>query len=270
MPPSPRLSVRIRTKRARREDDARPGAEPFALDVQFEAPAGITILFGPSGCGKSTLLACIAGLLRPDEGRVALGDDVWFDSEKGIDVPAHRRGVAFVFQSLALFPHMSAVHNVTYGMSRALPVAERDARAREILGKLRVGHLADRRPATFSGGEAQRVALARAFAMSPRIALFDEPFSAMDRQLRNELVNDVRTFVGELGIPLVHVTHQRNEARALGNHVILLEAGRVVREGTTRDLLPQDSMRAVARDMSFDETPLGDDLRDADEAIERR
>ena len=264
MPSEPKLSVQIRSLRARKSGDKE---ESFSLDVTFCAVPGITILFGPSGCGKSTTLAAIAGLLRPDSGRIALGDNVWFDSECGIDVPAHRRGVAFVFQSLALFPHMTAVQNVAYGMDRALARAEKRSRAEALLTRLKVGHLADRRPVTFSGGEAQRVALARAFAMSPRIALFDEPFSAMDRQLRKDLVADVRSFVRELGIPLVHVTHQRNEARALADKVILLEAGRVVGEGTARELLPQD----VLRDMTFDETPLGDPLRDvAREALERR
>jgi molybdate transport system ATP-binding protein len=260
-PASPTLSVRIRTARAWKSRDRDAS---FSLDVAFDAAAGITILFGPSGCGKSTTLAAIAGLVRPDAGRIALGDDVWFDSERGIDVPIHHRGVAFVFQSLALFPHMTAAQNVAYGMDRHLSHAEKRKRAEALLARLKVAHLVDRRPATFSGGEAQRVALARAFAMAPRIALFDEPFSAMDRQLRKELVTDVRSFVSELGIPLVHVTHQRNEARALSDRVILLDAGRVVRTGSTRELLPQD----LPRDMTFDETPLGDPL--ADEAIDRR
>src|SRR5689334_19417535 len=145
----------------------------FALDVDFEVPPGITIFFGPSGSGKSTTLAAIAGLLQPSGGRIALGDEVWFDAERGIDIPIHRRGVAFVFQSLALFPHLTAVGNVEYGMSRDLPRDERRARAITMLERWKVGHLAGRRPPTFSGGEAQRVALARAFAMRPRIVLLD-------------------------------------------------------------------------------------------------
>jgi molybdate transport system ATP-binding protein len=267
MPAEPKLSVQIRTTRKRGAGDDGP---PFSLDVAFEAAPGITILFGPSGCGKSTTLAVIAGLLRPDSGRIALGDDVWFDSERGIDRPPHLRHVAFVFQSLALFPHMTAARNVMYGMDRALSRSEKRERAAALLARLKVAHLADRRPATFSGGEAQRVAIARAFAMSPRVALFDEPFSAMDRQLRKDLIADLRTFVGELAIPLVHVTHQRNEARALSDHVILLDGGRVARVGSARDLLPQDRHH----DMTFDETPLGDPLRGltdlAREAPERR
>jgi molybdate transport system ATP-binding protein len=217
---------------------ARPAG--FALDVAFEAPPGITILFGPSGSGKSTILAAIAGLVKPASGRVALGDDVWLDTAAGIDRPIHRRKVAFVFQTLALFPHLSAIDNVTYGMDRSAGPSAKRARAAELLARLRVGHLAARRPPTFSGGEAQRVALARAFAMDPRIVLFDEPFSAMDRELRRDLASDLRAFVDELGVPMIHVTHQRSEARALGDRVILLEKGRVAAVGAVGDLLAAD------------------------------
>jgi len=213
----------------------------FALDVKFEASPGISILFGPSGSGKSTILAAIAGLLRPARGRVALGDDVWLDTAAGIDRPIHRRHVAFVFQTLALFPHLSAIDNVTYGMDRARATrASRRARALTLLTRLRVGHLAARTPSTFSGGEAQRVALARAFAMDPRIVLFDEPFSALDRELRRDLASDLRAFVDELGVPMIHVTHHRNEARALGDRVILLQKGRVAAIGSVAELLPPD------------------------------
>src|ERR1700722_6443040 len=122
MPDSPKLSVRIRATRARHSEGA---DESFSIDVAFEAPPGITILFGPSGCGKTTTLSAIAGLIRPDSGRIALGGDVWFDSERGIDRPVHERGIAFVFQSLALFPHMTAARNVAYGMDRHLPRDEK-------------------------------------------------------------------------------------------------------------------------------------------------
>jgi molybdate transport system ATP-binding protein len=212
----------------------------FALEARFEAPPGVTILFGPSGSGKSTTLAAIAGLVRPSRGRVALGDEVWFDAGTGVDVPVHRRQVAFVFQSLALFPHMTAAANVVYGMERALSADEKRARAVKMLERLRVGHLADRRPQTFSGGEAQRVALARAFAMKPRIVLLDEPFSAMDRELRDRLCADVRSFVDELGVPMVHVTHHRGEARALGDRAIVIDKGRIVRSGHVHDVLAEE------------------------------
>ena len=218
----------------------------FALDVAFEAPPGITILFGPSGAGKSTILAAIAGLIHPERGRVALGDDVWLDTKAGLDRPIHRRKVAFVFQSLALFPHLSAIDNVVYGMDRALKSAAKQARATELLERLRVGHLAARRPPTFSGGEAQRVALARAFAVDPRIVLFDEPFSALDRERRRELYRDLRDFVADLGVPMIHVTHHRSEARALGDRVILLQKGRVVATGSVDELLPPDPPEDVS------------------------
>lgn len=220
---------------------ARPDNGGFALDVAFEAPPGITVLFGPSGAGKSTILASIAGLLRPDAGRIALGDEVWFERGDGrrarIDRPIHQRGVAFVFQSLALFPHMTALANVEYGIDRALAAPERRARALAALDQTRVGHLAHRRPATFSGGEAQRVALARAFARSPAVMLLDEPFSALDRDLRQELARDVRRLADALAVPVLHVTHHRREVRALADRVVSLEGGRVVGVGRVDEML---------------------------------
>jgi molybdate transport system ATP-binding protein len=208
------------------------------LELRFVAQPGITILFGPSGAGKSTTLNAIAGLERPDRGLVKLGDEIWFDGATGVCRPVHLRGLAFVFQSLALFPHMTAVDNVEYGIDRAMPPNERRARALQMLSRMKVAHVADRKPSTFSGGEAQRVALARAFARQPRVVLLDEPFSALDRDLRVALAADVRAWVEEMQVPLIHVTHQRNEARAMGNHVVMLEHGRVVAHGEVDSVLP--------------------------------
>jgi molybdate transport system ATP-binding protein len=204
----------------------------FSLEVAFDVPPGTTVLFGPSGSGKSTTLAAIAGLVRPAAGRIALGAEAWFDADTRIDVAVHERRVAFVFQSLALFPHMSASRNVAYGMDRALDRETRRARADALLGRLRVGHLADRKPRTFSGGEAQRVALARALATRPRVVLLDEPFSALDSALRRDLLSDVRALVSELGVPVMLVTHRRDDALAFGDRLVLLEGGRVIRTGT--------------------------------------
>jgi molybdate transport system ATP-binding protein len=228
-------------------------ANGFALDVAFDVPPGVTVLFGPSGSGKSTTLAAIAGLVRPTAGRVSLGDEVWFDSAAKIDVAVHRRHVAFVFQSLALFPHMTAAQNVAYGMDRALDGQERSARVAALLDRLRVAHLAERKPRTFSGGEAQRVALARALGTSPRVVLLDEPFSALDRELRAELIADLRESLHELRVPVLFVTHHRQEARALGERLVVLERGRVARVGRAEDLA------SGAHDASFDETPLDPD-----------
>jgi molybdate transport system ATP-binding protein len=208
----------------------------FALDVELVCPPGITCVMGPSGSGKSTLLALIAGLTVADKGRVALGDEVWLDRERGIDVAVRHRRLAYVFQGLALFPHMSALHNVAYALYE-LPRAERVAKAQALLERVGVGHLAERRPSTFSGGEAQRVALARALARSPRVVLLDEPFSALDRELRGQLVGLVRELVAELGVPMVHVTHSIAEARQLADRVVRLDKGKVVAHGTAADVL---------------------------------
>jgi molybdate transport system ATP-binding protein len=225
----------------------------FLLDVSFEVPAGVTVLFGPSGSGKSTTLAAIAGLVRPTSGSVRLGDEVWFDSNARVDVPVHLRRIAFVFQSLALFPHMTAAQNVAYGMDRALDRRVREERATGLLDRLRVRHLADRKPRTFSGGEAQRVALARALATSPRLILLDEPFSALDRELRVELIADMRESIRELNVPVLFVTHHRHEARALGERLVVLDGGRVQRVGSVEELA------TGTNDASFDETPLDPD-----------
>jgi molybdate transport system ATP-binding protein len=208
----------------------------FALDIELECPAGITCVMGPSGSGKSTLLAILGGLLPPDRGRVAIGEHVWFDSTAGIDVPVHRRRLAYVFQGLALFPHMTALHNVTYGMLH-IARAEREVRALALLERVGVKHLAKRRPRTFSGGEAQRVALARALARSPDLILLDEPFSALDRELRADLTSLVRELVAEARVPLVHVTHSVAEARLLAQHVVRIDKGKVVARGPTADVL---------------------------------
>ena len=203
----------------------------FVLDVDIVLTPGITVLFGPSGAGKSTLLSVIAGIVMPDTGRITSGDTVLHDSASGLSVPPHARRIAYVFQSLALFPHMTAVTNVAYGIDRRLSRAERHARAIATLDRFGGGHLADRYPATLSGGEAQRVALARALATEPRAVLLDEPFAALDNTLRRAFIQDVRDLVVSLQVPIVHVTHRRREAIALGDRVLKMENGRVVSSG---------------------------------------
>jgi molybdate transport system ATP-binding protein len=211
----------------------RPG---FALDVELSCAPGITCVMGPSGSGKSTILAAIAGLAAPDRGRIVLGDRTWFDRDKQIDVPVHHRPLSYMFQGLALFPHMTAQHNVEYGMHDQ-PKPGRARRAAELLDRLGVAHLAHRRPRTFSGGEAQRVALARAIARSPKLLLLDEPFSALDEDLRAQLIKLVRELVAELGIPLVHVTHSVAEARQLADQVLKIAKGSIVARGSVTEVL---------------------------------
>ena len=205
----------------------------LAIDVAFDVPPGVTVLFGPSGAGKSRTLGCIAGLARPDRGRIALGEDVWFDSRTAL--PIHRRRVAYVFQSLALFPHMTAAENVAYGMAADMPKDARRTLASSMLAKMQVAHLAERRPRTFSGGEAQRVALARAFAMRPRVVLLDEPFSALDFGLKTELLLVVARELAEEKVPVLLVTHQPEDARVLGDRVVFIDEGRVKRTAPMSD-----------------------------------
>ena len=200
----------------------------FALDVTIEAPPGITVLFGPSGAGKSTTLRAIAGLERPAKGVVTLGETTWFDAGREVDVPVHQRALAYVFQSLALFPHLSAQDNVEYGIDRRLPKAERRKLALDFLTRM-------------------RVALARAFARAPRLVLLDEAFSAMDRELRRELGEEVRRYVDDAKIPAIVVTHHRMEAHALGDRMIMMRAGRVEAVGSVAELLKDGPHREGER-----------------------
>jgi molybdate transport system ATP-binding protein len=207
------------------------------VDVELSCAPGITCLMGPSGSGKSTILGVLAGLVVPERGKVVLGGDTWLDRDRGLDVPVHARRLSYMFQGLALFPHMTAQGNVEYGM-HDVPREERGGKAIALLERVGVKHLAARRPRTFSGGEAQRVALARAIARRPRLLLLDEPFSALDRDLRAQLVALVRDLVAELGVPLVHVTHSVAEARQLADRVVRLQAGKVVAHGSPSEVLP--------------------------------
>lgn len=250
-------ALRVRAKITRASH-----GQTFSLDVDFEAPRGITILFGPSGSGKSTALQIVAGLLNPDEGRVELGDEVWFDSATRANLSVHRRHVAYVFQSLALFPHMTGLGNVCYGIDRDIPRDERTDRAHAMLERLGVDHLARRRPGTFSGGEAQRVALARAMATSPRILLLDEPFSALDRDLRIQLATEVRSLVDDLELPAIQVTHNHGEARALGDRIIRMHEGRIAATGSVDEILgPRGFGRGGSAIEDIDETPMPELIR---------
>jgi molybdate transport system ATP-binding protein len=203
------------------------------------------------------LLGIIAGLVAPDEGRVALGADVWLDTRRDVRIPVHLRRVAYLFQSLALFPHLDARHNVAYAMARSEPRAARLTRAEALLDHLGVAHLARRRPRTFSGGEAQRVALARALAMTPRVLLLDEPFSALDREIKLPLMSLVRDLADETGVPVVAVTHSIGETRALADRVIRVQAGQVVADGTPHEVLGGDAPRPPARgrELELEHTP---------------
>jgi molybdate transport system ATP-binding protein len=223
----------------------------FELDLAIALSPGITILFGPSGAGKTTMLDCIAGLVRPDEGRIATGQQILFDSARGINIPPQRRRVGYVFQDLALFPHLTVEDNVEYGLSQ-LGNPERRQRSAAILESFRISHLRERRPGQISGGERQRVALARALVIDPTILLLDEPLAALDVVTKSKIVDDLRAWNHEHGVPIVYVTHSREEVFALGDRVIVLENGRSVAQGTPHEVMSAPRLETVAQLAGFE------------------
>ncbi len=234
-----------------RKDFRGAGGPPFALDVKVEAPPGITILFGPSGAGKSTLLDCIAGLTRPGAGRIAAGEFALFDSAVGTNLPPQKRQVAYLFQSPALFPHLTVAENTGYGIAH-LGKDDRRARVAEILETFRVGALAGRKPGELSGGERQRVALARALVTAPRVLLLDEPLSALDADVKSAIVDDLRVWNAARRLPILYVTHSREEVDALGERVVVLDKGRVIATGAPRDVLDAPRRHALAQAAGFE------------------
>jgi molybdate transport system ATP-binding protein len=188
----------------------RLGSE-FALDVAFTVHPGINVLFGPSGSGKTTILQLLAGIDSPDAGRIALAQRVLFDSPERINLPPQQRRVGYVFQHLALFPHLTAAQNVMYGLAH-LPGAARQHHARMLLEEtFGISQLADRRADKLSGGEKQRVALARALAPEPDFLLLDEPLSALDLATKSRILDELLTWVKDRPIPILYVTHDREE-----------------------------------------------------------
>ena len=243
-PISSELEVRIRKRFPNPEGS-------FILNVHFRALAGFTILFGASGAGKTTLLDCIAGLTDPDDGRIAIGGEDLYDSEKKQNVAAWKRRIGYVHQDLALFPHLTAEENVAYGL-RKLGAAERQGRSREILGLFRIDHLRDRRPAQISGGERQRVALARALVTQPRALMLDEPLAALDRPTKSSLVSDLRAWNQHHRVPILFVTHSGEEVFALGDEVIMLDAGRIVAQGQPHEVMRAPRLETIAHLSGFE------------------
>ena len=212
----------------------------FTLDVDLALPGrGVSVLFGASGCGKTTVLRALAGLVRA-QGRVALGDELWQDDALRRFVPTHERALGYVIQEAALFPHLDVRRNLEYGRSRAGEVRHesgRDVDLDQVVALLGIAPLMARRPATLSGGERQRVAIARALAARPRLLLMDEPLAALDAKRKAEVLPYLDRLQAELDIPIVYVSHAVDEVARLADHLVLMDAGRVLASGPLTEML---------------------------------
>ena len=214
-------------------------------------PSSLTVLFGPSGSGKTTTLRCLAGLERPERGYISFGGETWFDSDRGIFLPPQQRRIGYLFQEHALFPHLNVTHNIAYSLG-ALSRAERQQRVTKITELLGLSGLGHRYPGQISGGEGQRVALARALVCRPRLLLLDEPLSALDLPLREQLRRELRRSLAQLGIPAVLVTHDRVEALSLADYIVVFDEGRIRQSGPVEKVFSKPADLAVARIVGVD------------------
>jgi molybdate transport system ATP-binding protein len=214
-------------------------ASGVTIAADLAAPAHqftITVLFGPSGCGKTTILRCLAGLERPDSGRIQLGEQTWFDAEQGVCLPPQQRDIGFLFQEYALFPHLTVADNIGYSLTRTA-ASDRRQRVAQMLERFDLAGLGARYPRQISGGQQQRVALARALVRQPKLLLLDEPLSALDSDLRDQLRIELRNRLADFAIPVVLVTHDRQEAASLADQVVVLAEGRIVQSGSPENVL---------------------------------
>jgi molybdate transport system ATP-binding protein len=238
------LSARIRKAFSSTEHE-------FSLDVEFSAAPGFTILFGPSGSGKTTMLDCVAGLAIPDVGKIMVGERVFFDANNSVDLPVAKRGVGYVLQDLALFPHLTIKQNVEYGLAD-LPRSDCEKKAAFMMREFRIEHLAQQRPGKISGGERQRVALARVLVTDPRVLLLDEPLAALDASTKSRILDDLRRWNREHRIPILYVTHSREEVLALGERVLMIDQGRIIAQGTPHEVLSAPLQESVAQLAGFE------------------
>jgi molybdate transport system ATP-binding protein len=202
----------------------------FAIAAKFEAADGVTALFGPSGSGKTSIVSMVAGLIRPDRGRIGYGGRIVFDSGSGHDEPPHRRRFGCVFQDGRLFPHMTVARNLDYGR-RMHRLPHDAAEHKSIVGLLDIGHLLDRRPGKLSGGERQRVAIGRALLMKPALLLLDEPLASLDAARKRDIFPYLLRLRDETAIPMVYVSHHPGELRRIATTVVRVDAGRVTGVG---------------------------------------
>jgi molybdate transport system ATP-binding protein len=239
----------------------------FTLDVAWQAGDEVVTLFGPSGAGKSLTLQCLAGLTRPDAGRVVVNGRVFDDTTGGVHLPPQARHLGYVFQGYALFPHLTVAENVAFGL-RGRPGPERRRRTTEVLAQLGLEELAERYPGKLSGGQQQRVALGRAIAPDPAVLLLDEPLSALDAPLRRQLREELRALIEGLRRTVVLVTHDLGEAYQLGDRLVLYEAGRVVQAGPKAEVLGRPASPAVARLIGLRNVVRGTVVKTAPDRVE--
>ncbi len=218
----------------------------FTLDVDLALPGrGVTALFGPSGSGKTSCLRCVAGLEPAARGRLVVAEETWQDSDRGLFLPPHRRALGYVFQDANLFEHLDVRRNLLFGWKRVAPAARR-LELEQVVELLGIEGLLARMPARLSGGERQRVGIARALLTSPRLLLMDEPLAALDAQLREQLRADIGALLRELGTTAVYVTHDQQEALALGDRIVVMGEGRIAQIGTPTQIYQRPASRFVA------------------------
>ena len=216
----------------------------FSLSVFFEgAESGVTALFGPSGAGKTSVVNMVAGLMRPDAGRIAINGQCLFDSAQGINLPPEKRRIGYVFQDGRLLPHLSVKANLVYGMRRT-PPDKRFVKLAQVVDLLGIGHLLRRRPAKLSGGEKQRVAIGRALLTSPSLLLMDEPLASLDAARKSEVLPFIMRLGKEFAIPVLYVSHALDEIISLATHLVMLENGRVLASGEPSDLLSRPNLQS--------------------------
>jgi molybdate transport system ATP-binding protein len=223
----------------------------FTLDIRFTIAPGIAIIFGPSGAGKTTLLDCIAGLTIPDSGRIAVTGRILFDDSTHTNLPVQHRKIGYVFQDLALFPHLTVGKNIEYGLA-GVGRSDRRKRSDAILESFRIAHLRERKPAEISGGERQRAALARALVTDPCVLLLDEPLAALDAATKSKIIDDLRAWNAAHAVPILYVTHNREEVFALGDRVLVLENGHIIADGTPHGVMGAPRRESLAQLIGFE------------------
>ena len=236
--------------RIRKQYPPGPDSAGFSLDLEFQAAAGVTVLFGSSGAGKTLTLDSIAGFVRPDEGRILLDDQILFDGAARVHLPPRSRRCGYVFQNYALFPHMTLRQNLEFAAERA-PRLGRHRKVTEMLEKFHLGEVAGHRPYQLSGGQKQRCSIARALIGASRVLLLDEPTRGLDAPLRAELYSVIRQVRQEFGTPILLVTHDTEECFLLADEMIVLREGRAVQSGTPRKVFEQPANADAARLMGL-------------------